>query len=81
MYLASHFRYLYPLMTVNRLTFFGEKFLGVFSRHDELSRHLPQEFYDQGDVICTQGFQRKNTERNHTRGSRHSTKDGAHTTL
>lgn len=33
-------------------TFFGEKFLGVFSCHNELARHLPQKFYDQGDVVC-----------------------------
>lgn len=33
-------------------TFFGEKFLGIFSRHNELARHLPQKFYDQCNVIC-----------------------------
>ena len=44
-------------------TFFGEKFLGGFSCHNELARHLPQKFYDQGDVVCIQTFQRKEQSR------------------
>lgn len=44
-----------PLLTGNGqtgFTFFGEKFLGVFPCYNELARHLPQELYDQGDVVC-----------------------------
>lgn len=36
---------------VFQVTFFGEKFLGVFPCYNELARHLPQELYDQGDVV------------------------------
>lgn len=40
-------------------TFFGEKFLGIFSCHNELARHLSQKFYDQCNVICMfQTFQK-----------------------
>ena len=44
-----------PSMSGNKhtsFTFFGEKFLGIFSCHNELARHLPQKFYDQCNVIC-----------------------------
>lgn len=51
---VSHFRHLTFTDWEQTLsfTFFGEKFLGIFSCHNELARHLPQKFYDQGDVIC-----------------------------
>ena len=44
-----------PSMSGNKhtsFTFFAEKFLGIFSCHNELARHLPQKFYDQCNVIC-----------------------------
>lgn len=40
---------------VDVFTFLGEKFLGVFTRQNELSGNFPQQFDDQSYVICDTG--------------------------
>lgn len=42
------------------VTFFGEKLLGIFSRHCELSRDFPQQFNDQSYVICIEEYCQQN---------------------
>ncbi len=41
-------------VSIDRRTFLGEEFLGVFAVHDEFTRNLPQQLDDQRDVICLQ---------------------------
>lgn len=41
-------------VSIDRRTFLGEEFLGVFAVHDEFTRNLPQQLDDQCDVICLQ---------------------------
>lgn len=56
-------------------TFFGEKFLGIFSCHNELARHLPQKFYDQCNVICMfQTFQEGEKKDIHNRSNKYSSR-------
>lgn len=66
-------KYSAPLMSGNKhiyFTFFGEKFLGIFSCHDKLARHLPQKFYDQCNVICRfQTFQERGKKDIHNRSN------------
>lgn len=51
-------------VSIDRCTFLGEKFLGIFAIHDEFTWNLPQQLDNQRDVICSQIKQKKDGDYN-----------------
>lgn len=50
-------------VSIDRCTFLGEKFLGIFAIHDEFTRNLPQQLDNQRNVIWLQKKQRKDCDK------------------